>query len=250
MAKGVEDCAFYRSSRLTSLNEVGADPSIFAVTPEEWHEAMVIRQRDWPNAMTTLTTHDTKRGEDVRARLAVLAEIPGAWEQALDRLLSMAPLPIPASDPCCGRRFSVSGRPKGTCPTTCASGCTGTPRRRCARPATTPRGPIPTRTTRPLCTPRSTQPSTTPMSASVLDDLVEQIAAAGSEQQPRDEAGVDHDAGCAGRLPGQRGRAVQPGRPRQPAAGGLRRRCGQPCRRVQDQAGDHRGGTPAAPRPA
>ena len=93
MAKGVEDCAFYRSSRLTSLNEVGADPSIFAITPEEWHEAMVVRQRDWPNAMTTLTTHDTKRGEDVRARLAVLAEITGVWEQSLDRLLSLVPLP-------------------------------------------------------------------------------------------------------------------------------------------------------------
>ena len=95
MAKGVEDCAFYRSSRLTSLNEVGADPSIFAITPEEWHEAMVVRQRDWPNAMTTLTTHDTKRGEDVRARLAVLAEMPGVWEQSLDRLLSLVPLPDP-----------------------------------------------------------------------------------------------------------------------------------------------------------
>ena len=56
---------------------------------------MVVRQRDWPNAMTTLTTHDTKRGEDVRARLAVLAEMPGVWEQSLDRLLSLVPLPDP-----------------------------------------------------------------------------------------------------------------------------------------------------------
>jgi len=95
MAKGVEDCAFYRSSRLTSLNEVGADPSIFAITPQEWHDAMIVRQRDWPHAMNTLTTHDTKRGEDVRARLAVLAEIPEVWEESLDRLLSLAPLPDP-----------------------------------------------------------------------------------------------------------------------------------------------------------
>ena len=95
MAKGVEDCAFYRSSRLTSLNEVGADPSIFAITPDDWHEALVLRQRDWPDAMTTLTTHDTKRGEDVRARLAVLAEIPHVWEQSLERLLSLVPLPDP-----------------------------------------------------------------------------------------------------------------------------------------------------------
>ncbi|MET0997480.1 MAG: malto-oligosyltrehalose synthase [Marmoricola sp.] len=95
MAKGVEDCAFYRSARLTSLNEVGADPSIFSITPAEFHEAMDVRQREWPHAMTALTTHDTKRGEDVRARIAVLAEIPQTWEQALDQLLSLAPLPDP-----------------------------------------------------------------------------------------------------------------------------------------------------------
>jgi (1->4)-alpha-D-glucan 1-alpha-D-glucosylmutase len=93
MAKGVEDCAFYRSSRLTSLNEVGADPSIFSVTPDEWHEAMVERQRDWPRAMTTLSTHDTKRGEDVRARIAVLAEDPTRWAEVLDALQSQAPIP-------------------------------------------------------------------------------------------------------------------------------------------------------------
>ncbi len=93
MAKGVEDCAFYRHSRLTSLNEVGAEPDVFSITPEEFHDAMVTRQHDWPHAMTTLTTHDTKRSEDVRARIAVLAELPGQWEQALDRLLDLVPLP-------------------------------------------------------------------------------------------------------------------------------------------------------------
>ena len=93
MAKGVEDCAFYRWSRLTSLNEVGGDPSVFAIGVEDFHEAMGVRQRDWPHAMTTLSTHDTKRGEDVRARITVLAEMPGAWESAIDRLLELAPLP-------------------------------------------------------------------------------------------------------------------------------------------------------------
>ena len=95
MAKGVEDCAFYRSSRLTSLNEVGADPSIFAITPELFHEAMAARQRDWPHAMTALSTHDTKRGEDVRARIAVLAEVPELWADALGSLLELAPVPDP-----------------------------------------------------------------------------------------------------------------------------------------------------------
>ena len=93
MAKGVEDCAFYRSSRLTSLNEVGADPGIFAITPAAFHDAMAARQRDWPHAMTALSTHDTKRGEDVRARIAVLAEVPDLWAETLDSLLSLAPIP-------------------------------------------------------------------------------------------------------------------------------------------------------------
>lgn len=95
MAKGVEDCAFYRWSRLTSLNEVGGDPSVFAVDVDDFHHAMTLRQRDWPHAMTALSTHDTKRGEDVRARITVLAEIPEIWESALDELLRLAPLPDP-----------------------------------------------------------------------------------------------------------------------------------------------------------
>ena len=95
MAKGVEDCSFYRWSRLTSLNEVGADPSVFSVTADEWHAAMATRQREWPHAMTALSTHDTKRGEDVRARITALAEVPDTWERALDRLLDLVPLPDP-----------------------------------------------------------------------------------------------------------------------------------------------------------
>ena len=93
MAKGVEDCAFYRFSRLTSLNEVGGDPDRFALDPARFHQLMAERQRDWPSAMTTTTTHDTKRSEDTRARIAVLAEIPDLWADSLERLLELAPLP-------------------------------------------------------------------------------------------------------------------------------------------------------------
>ncbi len=93
MAKGVEDCAFYRWSRLTSLNEVGGDPDVFAVDPVAFHHRMAERQARWPHAMTTLSTHDTKRGEDVRARITVLAELPVVWEQALERLLDLVPVP-------------------------------------------------------------------------------------------------------------------------------------------------------------
>ena len=96
MAKGVEDCSFYRWSRLTSLNEVGGDPSVFAIGVDDFHAAMAARQDEWPDSMTTLSTHDTKRGEDVRARITVLAEEPGHWERALDELLRLAPVPDPA----------------------------------------------------------------------------------------------------------------------------------------------------------
>src|SRR6185437_9467304 len=78
-AKGVEDTACYRWSRLISLNEVGCDPDWFSVTQGEFHAAAGRLAGDWPAGMTTLSTHDTKRQEDVRARLAVLAEIPQEW---------------------------------------------------------------------------------------------------------------------------------------------------------------------------
>ena len=95
MAKGVEDTAFYRYSRLTSLNEVGGDPSVFCVDVEEWHRRMAVRQETWPHAMTALSTHDTKRGEDVRARITVLAELPDVWEESLSMLLELVPAPDP-----------------------------------------------------------------------------------------------------------------------------------------------------------
>lgn len=93
MAKGVEDGAFYRESRLTSLNEVGGNPSLFAISAAEFHEQMTIRQDQWPTAMVASTTHDTKRGEGTRARISVLAEIPQLWAEALDELLRLVPVP-------------------------------------------------------------------------------------------------------------------------------------------------------------
>ena len=91
MAKGVEDTAFYRATRLGTLTEVGADPSEFAIDAAALHERFARRQAEWPHSMTTLSTHDTKRGEDVRARLSVLAEVPGRWAAALRELRSIAP---------------------------------------------------------------------------------------------------------------------------------------------------------------
>ncbi|MBZ4487569.1 malto-oligosyltrehalose synthase [Microbacterium sp. cx-55] len=90
MAKGVEDTAFYRFTRLGSLTEVGGDPAVFAIPVETFHDEQMRRQAAWPAAMTALSTHDTKRGEDVRARLDVLAEIPERWAEVLGELRAVA----------------------------------------------------------------------------------------------------------------------------------------------------------------
>lgn len=96
MAKGVEDTAFYRWTRFVARNEVGNDPAKFGVTTDEFHETAEERQLDWPESMTSLATHDTKRGEDLRARLAVLSEVPGDWTEVVRRWVRFAPLPDPA----------------------------------------------------------------------------------------------------------------------------------------------------------
>ena len=93
MAKGVEDTAFYRYNRLVALNEVGGDPDRFGVSPAEFHDRNAGRVASWPRTMTTLSTHDTKRSEDVRARLAVLAEIPDEWAPRFRRWAAAHPLP-------------------------------------------------------------------------------------------------------------------------------------------------------------
>ena len=79
MAKGLEDTAFYRYNRLVALNEVGGHPDHFGVSAAEFHAANVARAAAWPRSMLATSTHDTKRGEDARARLAVLSEMPQEW---------------------------------------------------------------------------------------------------------------------------------------------------------------------------
>ena len=89
MAKGVEDTAFYCFNRLVGLNEVGGSPNSKGVTITKFHEYCRRMQEQHPLAMTTLSTHDTKRSDDVRARLAVLSEIPSRWRTALHRWTRM-----------------------------------------------------------------------------------------------------------------------------------------------------------------
>ena len=89
MAKGVEDTAFYNYNRLISLNEVGGDPDRFGVRPEALHAYSQERQARWPYALSPLSTHDTKRSEDVRSRINVLSEIPDEWSKSVRRWRQM-----------------------------------------------------------------------------------------------------------------------------------------------------------------
>jgi (1->4)-alpha-D-glucan 1-alpha-D-glucosylmutase len=92
-AKAVEDCLFYRDARLVSLNEVGGQPRAFGVDLAEFHSRAATRARLWPQTMTTLSTHDTKRGEDVRARIGVLSQVPSLWAEFISRWETVVPSP-------------------------------------------------------------------------------------------------------------------------------------------------------------
>jgi len=99
-AKAVEDTAFYRHGVLLSRNEVGSEPDHFALTAAQFHEACRQRARQHPRALLATATHDHKRGEDVRARLAVLSEWPAWWREQVRGFDAMASaLPVPAPDP-------------------------------------------------------------------------------------------------------------------------------------------------------
>jgi (1->4)-alpha-D-glucan 1-alpha-D-glucosylmutase len=96
-AKSIEDCLFYRDARLVSLNEVGGEPESFGISAAEFHNRAALRAQLWPRAMTTLSTHDTKRGEDVRARIGVLSQVPSLWTEFVSRWEALAPSPDAAT---------------------------------------------------------------------------------------------------------------------------------------------------------
>ena len=215
MAKGVEDCAFYRYSRLTSLNEVGGDPSEFSLRVADFHTLMTGRQAERPHAMTTLSTHDTKRGEDVRARISVLAELPYVWDVTLERLLELAPLPDPGFGSLlwqavvgawpASRRASARVRREGD--------ARGRRPHRVEHPRPGLRGRGACRRGRGLRRPRRARGAGRPPREGHRPRLGE---------RPRREAGVDHHARRPRRLPGQRALGAEPGRPRQPPVRRLR----------------------------
>jgi (1->4)-alpha-D-glucan 1-alpha-D-glucosylmutase len=88
-AKGIEDTAFYVYNRLVSLNEVGGEPGRFGIPPDALHRYLEDRQKLWPHALSAMSTHDTKRSEDVRARLNVLSEIPDEWRERVRQWASL-----------------------------------------------------------------------------------------------------------------------------------------------------------------
>jgi (1->4)-alpha-D-glucan 1-alpha-D-glucosylmutase len=85
MAKGLEDTAFYIYNRLAALNEVGGEPQHFGFSVDEFHQSNLERQRDWPATLLATSTHDTKRSEDVRARMVAISELPQLWRTGLQR---------------------------------------------------------------------------------------------------------------------------------------------------------------------
>jgi (1->4)-alpha-D-glucan 1-alpha-D-glucosylmutase len=90
MAKGVEDTLFYNYNRLVSLNEVGGDLGRFGVSVDDFHLSAEKAAGEWPRTMTATSTHDTKRSEDVRARISLLSEIPERWSEAVERWSKIA----------------------------------------------------------------------------------------------------------------------------------------------------------------
>ena len=119
-AKGLEDTAFYRFNRFIALNEVGGHPTAFGRPLAAFHDANAERARHWPHSMLTTSTHDTKRGEDTRARLAALSEFPDDWAEAVNRwghILSPAPAEAdPDRQPDRNDEYALLQLVVGTCP--------------------------------------------------------------------------------------------------------------------------------------
>ncbi len=116
MAKGVEDTAFYRYNRFVALNEVGGAPERFGLAPALFHKANAARAQNWPHAMLATATHDTKRGEDNRARLAVLSEMPEEWRRQVETWTRI----LRARRGDVERRSSLRTATTNTCSTRCS----------------------------------------------------------------------------------------------------------------------------------
>ena len=216
MAKGVEDTAFYRVSRLASLTEVGADPAEFSVTVAEFHERQQSRLAAYPLSMTTLSTHDTKRGEDTRARISVISEAPEQWAAFLARRRARHPLGDGAFENVLWESIVGSW-----------------PRDRDALHAYAEKAAREAGTSTGWAAPDTGfEQKMHELVDAVFDDpavtadveaMVELLAPAGRSNGLGGQAAATHRAGRPRRLPGQRALGAVARRPRQPSAGRLRR---------------------------
>ena len=235
MAKGVEDTAFYVYNRLVSLNEVGGDPAAFGTSVAEFHRQNAERARRWPHGLLTSSTHDTKRSEDVRARIAVLSELPREWRAAVNR---WARLNRRAQDPRRGRLRAGPQRrvPALPDPARRLALGRGDPRRGVRRPdrgvhaegdargagphqLDQPDRPTKTRCSS-SCAPRSTPRGRT-RSWTTSPRCGRWSPTPARSTPSRNTAQADRPR-RAGRLPGDGAVGPQPGRPRQPPPGRLR----------------------------
>ena len=153
-AKGLEDTAFYRFNVLLSINEVGGDPGRFGRSVAEFHDASLQRLRNWPLEMLTTATHDTKLGEDVRARINAISELSGEWTREVGRWmrLNRARRTLIDAEPAPDRNdeyrfyqalvgcWPLEDATATMRPRISSSGCRNTCSRPCARPRSTPAG--------------------------------------------------------------------------------------------------------------
>ena len=148
MAKGLEDTAFYSFNRMIALNDVGGDPEAFGITQHAFYRWSREIHQKWPRTMLATSTHDTKRSEDVRARLFVLSEIPSQWASAcrqwaeMNRHIAAANSPIATWNTTFIKRLWVRGRLRKIA-------LFSTRKRRPAKPRSIPRGPSEMRNTKP-----------------------------------------------------------------------------------------------------
>ena len=171
----MEDCLFYRDARLVSLNEVGGEPRRFGVSVAEFHQRAAVRAAMWPHTMVALSTHDTKRGEDVRARIGVLSQVPSLWAELVGKWALAVPPPDAGNGtvPVAEHLRGVAGR-RHPSPKNFGNGCTPTPRRPFERPRCTRPGTTRTPSSRRRCTPGWTRCSTG-RSAAEMTSLVARL---------------------------------------------------------------------------
>ena len=219
MAKGVEDTAYYRYARFIALNEVGGDPGQFGIPLAEFHALQARRQAGQPESMTGLSTHDTKRGEDVRARLAVLAEIVEEWAASPSEFLPRPAVP--------NRAFGYF-----LAQTLVGAGPIERDRMHAYAEKAMREAGDGTTWTEPDADFEAAVHAAVDLAyddaglRGAWDELDRAGHRPGLGQRARSEAGAADHAGSPGRLPGHRGLGGLAGRPGQPAAGGLRRGCG------------------------